>query len=393
MSQGDAGMPLIFGSPMRDLWKLSPGIDFLNHGSFGATPMDVLHAQREIQEEMESQPVHFMVDLLPKRLRAAAEDLGAFIGAQGDDIVFVPNATTGVNAVLRWYPLQSGDRVLTTNHVYGAVNNALKYVCERSGATLVTVPVPFPIEDPEQVLQALRDALQGGARLAVLDHITSATGLILPIKQMVALCHEYGVEVLVDGAHAAGQVELNIEDIGAEWYTGNCHKWLMAPKGCAFLWARKDRQEVLPTTISHFYADGFTQAFDWTGTQDFSAYLAVREALYFNRYIDAKRIRSRNRGLCQMAAELLASAWNTRVPSPMRMRGSMATMELPVHLPPELAAAKAFHDALWEKHRIEVPVFPFETKCWLRISAHIYNDFDQYDRLAEAVLQEAKGFV
>ena len=184
---------------------------------------------------------------------------------------------------------------------------------------------------------------------------------------------------------------MNLEELNADWYTGNCHKWLMAPKGCAFLWARKDRQDVLPTTISHFYDEGFTRAFDWTGTQDFSAYLSITEALYFTRYMDPRRVRNRNRGLAQMGAELLASAWGTLVPSPMWMRGCMATLDLPVRLEPTLEQAKVLHDALWQRHRIEVPVFPFEDRCWLRISAHVYNDLDQYDRLAGAVLQETSA--
>jgi len=384
-------MPLIFGASMRDLWNLAPDMDFLNHGSFGAAPLDVLHFQRQIQEEMERQPVNFMVDVLPDRLRAAAADLAEFLGAKPENVVFVPNATTGMNAVLRWLKFEPGDRIVTTNHLYGAVRNTLDYVCKRTGAELVVARVPFPIEGPEQVHEVLKAALKGGAKLAVLDHITSMTGLILPIEEMVMQCKEAGVPVLVDGAHAPGQVELDLEALGADWYTGNCHKWLMAPKGCAFLYAREDRQDVMPTSISHFYDQGFTKAFDWTGTQDFSAFLSVTEALYFTRYMDPRRVRNRNRGLAQMAAELLSSAWGTVVPSPMWMRGCMATLDLPVRLAPTLEQAKELHDALWHRHRIEVPVFPFEDRCWLRISAHVYNDLDQYDRLAGAVLQETSA--
>jgi isopenicillin-N epimerase len=381
-------MPLIFGAPMRDLWGLDPDVDFLNHGSFGATPLDVLAFQREVQDEMERQPVHFMMETLPGRLRAAADDLGSFIGAKGEDVVFVPNATTGVNAVLRSLKFKPGNRVITTNHVYGAVHNTLRYVCKRAGAELVWVEVPFPIGGPEEVLERLEDALKEGAALAVLDHITSSTGLVLPIEAMVRMCHERGVPVLVDGAHAPGQVDLNVESLGAEWYTGNCHKWMLAPKGCAFLWAAKEAQVVHPTTISHGYEQGFTEEFDWVGTQDFSPYLSVTECLYFLRYIDPQRVRNRNRGLAQMAAQVLSSAWSTPIPSPMQMRASMVTMDLPVRVAPTVEAAKRLHDALWERHRIEVVVTPFGDRSWLRISAQMYNDLDQYDRLASAVLQE-----
>jgi len=382
-------MPLVFGEPMRDLWGLETDMDFLNHGSFGATPLDVLAFQAQCRARMEAQPIRYMIRELPGALRAAAQELATFVGAQREDMVFVPNVTTGMNAVLRSFPLKAGDRVVTISHVYPAVNRTLEYVCRRVGAELVVVSVPFPIDHPDEVVFALKQEVAKGARLAVLDHITSATGLILPIAKMVQLCRENGIPVLVDGAHAPGQVELDLDALGADWYTGNCHKWMLAPKGCAFLWARRDRQEIHPTVISHGYEQGFVSEFDWTGTQDYSAYLSVTEALYFLRFIDPQRVRNRNRGLAQMAAEVLSSAWNTEIPSPTRMRGSMATMELPVKLEPRQDLADRLHDLLWDRHRIEVLVTPFGDRVWLRISAHLYNDLDQYDRLAEAVLQES----
>ena len=257
-----------FGPHLRDQFLLDPDLRFLNHGSFGATPKSVLEAQTYWRGELERNPVAFIVDRLPTLQRAAAERLGHFLGTSGDCIGFVENATTAVNAVIRSLDLGPGDEIITLSHVYGAVHNALRFVCRRTGARLRVLDLPFPIEDEEQVLDVLASGLTDGVKFAVLDHITSATGLVLPIQRMVDLCKNRGVLVMVDGAHAPGHVALNLDELGADWYTGNAHKWLFAPKGSAFLYAAPSVQSVThPTVISHPYEQGFVQEFDYTGTE------------------------------------------------------------------------------------------------------------------------------
>lgn len=372
-------------SNIRSEFYLEEGITFLNHGSFGAVPRAVRVAQEEFRLQFERQPIRFALRELPVLLRSSATVLGEFIGANGEDIAFVENASTGVNAVVRsMIPhLKSGDEILTTSHVYGAVRQTLFYAAECSGAKLVEVPVPFPIETNDQIISAFEGAITNRTTFAVIDHITSPTGIIFPIEQLIAVCKNRGIAVLVDGAHAPGMVELNLETIGADWYTGNCHKWLFAPKGCAFLWTHPERQAMThPTVISHKYLMGYTDEFDWTGTQDFSAFLTVPAALDFYQHHGGADLRLANHALALEARNLIATAWNKPHPAPDDMLGFMATIEAPVESMGTLQESLDLHDWLWDNHKIEVPVMPFDGKLWIRISAQIYNTRDEYEILA-----------
>jgi len=244
-------MPLL-GKAVRHEWALDREFLSVNHGSFGAAPRVVLAAQDDWRRRMEHQPGRFMRAVFPDALRHAADRLGAFVGADGKDIAFVDNATTGCNAVLRSLRLQADDEIVVLSHGYGAVRNTVRYVTGRAGARMVDVFVPFPRPHPDAIVANLQAVLTPGTRLAVLDHITSGSALVMPLQRMVEACHAAGVPVLVDGAHGPGQVTLDLRALNADWYAGNCHKWLNAPKGCAFLHARPDRQEYLhPVTISH----------------------------------------------------------------------------------------------------------------------------------------------
>jgi isopenicillin-N epimerase len=376
-----------FGRTVRSQWRLDEEAIFLNHGSFGATPIPVLEVQADWQKQLERQPVYFMERILIPALREAAGKLGAFVGAEGKDIAFVDNATTGVNAVVRSLKFEPGDEILTTNHVYGAVRKALAYVADCSGAKLVEVAVPFPLQDPQQVIDAVAAAITEHTRLAVFDHITSPTALILPLETLIRVCKSRGIPVLVDGAHAPGMIPLQIETLGADWYTGNCHKWLCAPKGCAFLWTSPDRQAAThPTTISHGYKVNYLEEFDWTGTRDPSAWLSVTAAIDFQEQLGVEAVRTHNFQLARSAGAMLAERWGTSIPSPDSMIGSMMTVLLP-----PVQNLDSLHRDLWDDHRIEVPIIPFGETGWLRISAQVYNEFWEYERLAEAVAGYAKG--
>lgn len=372
---------------IRSEFYLEDGMTFLNNGSFGAVPQTVRAVQEEFRLQFERQPVRFVQRELPGLLRSTASILGDFIGARGEDIAFVENASTGITAVVRsMIPfLKSGDEILTTSHVYGAVRQTLILAAEHSGAKLVEVSVPFPIEGPEQVINAFKSAISENTKFAVLDHITSPTGIIYPIEELVAICKQYEIAILVDGAHAPGMVELNLDKLGADWYTGNCHKWLFAPKGSAFLWTHPDNQTIThPTVISHKYKLGYTEEFDWTGTQDFSSFLSIPAGIdFFNNHGGAD-LRTSNRALAIEARNIIASAWSKPHPAPDEMLGFMAAVEAPIETTGTPEEAQELHDWLWDIHRIEVPVMPLDGKLWIRISAQIFNTRDEYQVLAHA---------
>jgi isopenicillin-N epimerase len=245
-------------------WLLDPSVTYLNHGSFGACPSAVLEMQAALRLEMEREPVDFLSGSIQRRLDDAREVLGAFVGADPLDLAFVPNATAGVNAVLRSLEFERGDEILVTTHTYQACRRAVDYVADRSGARVVSAALPFPCPGEESIVAAVLDAVSPRTRLALIDHVTSPTALILPVRRLVAELARRGIDSLVDGAHAPGMVPLELARIGAAYYTGNAHKWLCAPKGAAFLHVRRDRQAPLhPNTISHGYQGRFHAEFDW----------------------------------------------------------------------------------------------------------------------------------
>jgi isopenicillin-N epimerase len=381
-----------FGASTRDAFLLEPGIAYLNHGSYGATPRVVLAAAERWRQRLESQPVRFMQRELPAALRKAADRLAAFMGTRGADLVFVENATAGANAVLRSLDFQRGDELLTTTHVYAAVRKTMQYVASRTGAVPVEAPLPFPVAHEDEIVAAVTRRFSPKTRLLVLDHITSPTALILPVHRVVAAAKARGIAVLIDGAHAPGMLALDIPSLGADFYVGNCHKWLFAPKGCAFLWASPRVQgSIHPLVISHGYGAGFRAEFDWVGTRDPASWLAVEAALDFIETIGADAPRARNHTLLREAATMLAQRWGSDIGAPFAMLGSMASVALPARgrlapLPPTPESAATVHAYLWEMHRVEVPVIAFADRLWVRISAQIYNEIADYRRLADALM-------
>jgi len=371
-----------FGRSLLGHWELDPRWTFLNHGSFGATPRAVLAEQDIQRRKFESQPLQFMRDL-PGRIRDIADLLGERIGAKGEDIALVTNASAGVQAVLSSLMLQPGDELLTTNHVYGAVRQALRHTAARSGASIIEAAVPLPLAGPEVVVSSVRDAISPRTRLAVFDHITSFSGLVFPIEAMIAECRARGVPVLVDGAHAPGLLPLNIEKLQADYYTGNLHKWWFAPKGSGILWVKKEHQpSIHPSVISHGYGQGFTQEFDWTGTFDPSAWMAIPAALAFADSLGLEAIRSYNQALCAEAHDLLVDQWGIESLAPPEMRSCLATFAYPTRATASDVTALAA--ALHAKH-VEVPIFGWAGRCWLRISAQVYNQRSDYETLARAI--------
>lgn len=368
----------------RPEWTLDPDFLTVNHGSFGATPACVLAAQRAWQDRMERQPSRFITTVYPDAIRAAASDLAAFLNARPQDVAFVDNATTGCNAVLRSFPLRPDDEVLVLSHAYGAVRNAVRHVAEQAGARITEAAVPFPDPTEDALLAAIASAIGPRTKLAVIDHVTSGSALVLPVARVVALCHAAGVPVLVDGAHAPGQVDLDLTAIGADWYVGNCHKWLCAPKGCAFLHVLQ-QDGLHPVTISHGYGNGFLAEFDWTGTTDPSRFLAVTEAIKFHHRLGGAGFRERNRALAAQGTALVAARLNTQPGATGAFAGAMGTVRLPVE-DATLARALAIRAELMRRG-CDAPVHALDGALWLRLSAFAYNRIDDYARVAAMVAE------
>jgi isopenicillin-N epimerase len=383
------------------LWPLDRGVLFLNHGSFGACPAEVLHHQAALRAEMEAEPVRFLSRELDDRLDAARAALGAFVGAGPDDLAFVTNATGGVNAVLRSLAFSPGDELLTTDHAYNACRNTLDFVAARSGARVVVAPVPFPVGSPGEIVDAVLARVTPRTRLALLDHVTSPTALVLPIERLGAELGRRDVDVLVDGAHAPGMVPLDLSALGVAYYSGNCHKWLCAPKGSAFLWVRPDRQAAVhPLTISHGASavrpgrSRFRLEFDWTGTSDPTAWLTVPRAI---EYVGSRlpggwpAVMARNRALARQARDLLCAAVGVAAPCPDAMLGALASVPLPDG-PAEVGWRRPdpLQRQLFDGWGIEVPVmsWPGAPRRLIRVSAQLYNRREQYERLAEALRKE-----
>jgi len=345
--------------------------------------------------------MRFFVDDFEKLWDEARHTLARFVGAAADDLVSVPNATCGVNAVLRSLRFKAGDELLVTDHEYNACRNVLNFVAKESRARVVVARVPFPVSSDDEIVERIMRMVTRRTRLALLDHITSATGLVLPIERLVQELEARGVDTLVDGAHAPGMVPLNLRKLGAAYYTGNCHKWLCAPKGAAFLHVRSDKQKrIRPPVISHGAnsprtdRSRFLLEFGWMGTDDPSSWLSVPEAL---RCVGAllpggwPQVMRRNRQLTLAARRLLCEALEIPPPCPDAMIGSLASLPLPdatvngrSHI---LHGLDRMRDDLLRGYRIEVPVFPWPAppKRLLRISAQLYNAHPDYLRLAEAV--------
>ena len=392
------------GSPFAAHWTLDPQVHFLNHGSFGACPRPVLEAQGELRARMERQPLQFLARDLEGLLDDARGALARFVGAEPDDLAFVPNATTGANTVIRSLELQPGDELLATDHSYNACLNTLRWH-EKRGVKVAIAKVPWPIAGPWQVVDAVLGAVSDRTRLALIDHVTSPTGLVFPVQEIVRRLDQRGIDTLVDGAHAPGMLPLNVREIGAAWYAGNCHKALCGAKGSAFLHVRRDKQaQIRPLTISHGAnslrtdRSRFRLEFDWQGTIDPTPFLCIPAAINFLGALFTggwPELMARNHALAVRGRQILCQALGVPSPAPEAMLGSLASVPLPDYAGPLPDWKKGgwYHPLqriLLEKHHIEVPVMPFRDFLTqlVRVTAHVYNSEDQFTRLAAALIEE-----
>lgn len=370
------------GTPeLRARWLLDPGVRYLNHGSFGATPRSVLAAQQRLREEMEREPVDFLWRRLPARMGAAREAVSRFLGADPAGLAFVPNATTGVQTVLGSFDWREGDEVVLADHGYNAVKQQLHALAARHGVVPIWAKVPFPLEDPGQVVEAFRAAVGPRTRLIIVDHVTSPTALIFPVR---ALREAFDLPILVDGAHAPAFLELDIGALGVDFYTGNLHKWLCAAKGCALLWtAPAWRERVTPLVPSHAWGGPYTEQFDWLGTFDPTPFLTAPDAIAAFEALGPAAVRAANHALVQEGRRRIAHALGVPLPHPddPALYGAMAAIPVP--------GAPASESLAWNarmrERGIEVPFTSFDQRLWVRISGQLYNQPEDYVALAEAL--------
>jgi isopenicillin-N epimerase len=398
-------------SPAAD-WAIDPTVTFLNHGSFGACPRAILDVQRGWRDKLETHPVRFLARDLEDLLDWTRSEVGAFVGTEADELVLLPNATTAVNTVMRSLHFERGDEVLATNHSYNAILNAIRFGAAKDGARVVLAQVPFPITGPDEAFEAIMAAVTPRTKLAVIDHITSMTALLMPIERLVPALAEQGVDVLIDGAHGPGMMPLYLKELGAAYYAGNGHKWMCAPKGCAFLYVRRDRQALIkPLVISHGANDNradrsrFRLEFDWQGTFDPTAWLTWPAAIDGMAEIlpgGWNAVRSFNHQLAMAAGEMLTEALHTSLQAPREMIGSMASIRLPGGPWPRAEATRrmAMIEAALRGRRFEAPLMLWpcpwlvdsgdlppttEFDVLVRISAQVYNYLGQYERLSSVL--------
>ncbi|MCA9292563.1 MAG: aminotransferase class V-fold PLP-dependent enzyme [Phycisphaerales bacterium] len=391
-------------SQARSFSRLTRDLDYLNHGSFGACPDAVLDHQGMLRDRMEREAVKFFVYDLEPLLDEAMSALGGMLDADPQDLAPVTNATVGVNSVLRSLEFAPGDELLTTNHEYNACCNVLQFVAKRGGARVVVADVPFPVRDEAQVVDAILARVTKRTRLAMISHITSPTAIVFPIKRIVHALAARGIDTLVDAAHAPGMVDVSIRDINPAYYTGNCHKWLCAPKGAGFLYVRRDLQkQIRPAVISHGANSKRTDRsryrieFFWTGTSDPTPVLCVPKAIETMAGLlpgGWAALRDANRALARSGRDCLCAALGVTPPVPDAMLGSMASIPLPAAppgAPPPTSSlyADPLQNRLIDRHRVQVPIVPWPQppERLVRISAQVYNSPPQYDRLSQTLIR------
>lgn len=368
---------------------LDSRIAFVNHGSFGAVPRCVFEEQDRWRRRIEAEPIEIIGRQIFELISQSKQALGNWLGMKEEDFGYVTNATEGINAVLQSIALHPGDELLTTNHVYHAVRQAMKHAARRAGADYREVDIPLPIRSSWEIEERVTGAISSRTQLLAVDHITSPTALVFPVENIAAECARRGVDVLIDGAHAPGMVPLNVPMAGATYYAGNLHKWVCAPKGSAFLWVRPDRRNfVHPLVISHYLGEGFVREFGWQGTRDFSAWLSIPKSLEFMSALGWEAVMKHNHAMAAWVQQLLCERWRVEPISPSdgSLLGSMATVPLPSPLD-RLSEEQTMvlQRGLYYEHRVEAPIMRWNGRLFMRPCCQVYNVPGDYQRLADAI--------
>ena len=372
----------------KELFLLDPDVVFLNHGSFGATPRPVFEKYQWWQRELERQPVEFLGRRFTDLMRQAREALAAYVHTDADNLVYVPNATTGLNIVARSLHLNPGDEILTTDHEYGALDRTWRFICRQTGAVYLPQPIPLPVTTAEDFIERVWAGVTPRTRVLFLSHITSPTALTFPIQALCRRARDAGIISVIDGAHTVGQIPLDMEALGADFYSSNLHKWLCCPKGTAFLYARPEMQKMLePLVVSWGYqaekpsASRFVDEQEWTGTRDIAAYLTTPEAIQFYQVHRWEDVRLQCHALVQQARERITAL--TQLPPLSPDSASWYMQMVTLALPPcDAAQLKA---RLYDEFHIEAPVIQWQNKPYLRVSIQAYNTQGDVDRLLQAL--------
>lgn len=381
---------------LKSLFLLDPNIIFLNHGSFGACPQPVFEEYQRWQRELERQPVEFLDRRASALLAEARSKLAAYLGAQADEVVYFPNPTTAINMAARSVRLQPGDEVLSTDHEYGAMDRTWTLICRRRGAKYVRQPIPLPVRTPDELAETFWAGVTDRTRIIFISHITSPTALLFPVKEICRRAREAGLLCIVDGAHAPGQIPVNLADIGADIYTGACHKWMCAPKGSAFLYVRKELQDLFePLVVSWGWGDGeaffpqpgmggtrFIQFHEWQGTRDLAPFLATPTAIDFLNDHHWDEVRRRCRALAADTRRRVHAITGLEAicPDSEQWFNQLVAIRLPDGTDLEGLKVK-----LYDEHRIEVPVLEWNGGKFLRASFQGYNTSQDADALVRAL--------
>ena len=372
----------------KDLFLLDPNIVFLNHGSFGATPRPVFEKYQWWQRELERQPVEFLGRRFNDLMRDARTALAQYVHSDADNLVYVPNATTGLNIVARSLRLEPGDEILTTDHEYGALDRTWRFLCRKTGAVYKQLPIPIPVTTADAFVEKFWSAVTPRTRVIFLSHITSPTALIFPVQEICRRARQAGIISIIDGAHSVGQIPLNLDELGADFYSSNLHKWLCCPKGSAFLHAHREMQPwVEPLVVSWGYESDypspsrFIDEQEWTGTRDIAAYLATPEALKFYAAHHWDAIRLQCHSLAQYAREHITALTHLPPLSPDSTDWYMQMFTVPL---PPCDAAK-LKTRLYDEFKIEVPIITWHDRPFIRVSIQAYNTVDDVEQLVAAL--------
>jgi isopenicillin-N epimerase len=384
-----------FGRSVLPLWPLEPAATYLNHGTVGVTPIRVSEAQRALRARIERHPSKFMLRELwtftgtasgPTLMRQAASEIAGFVGARGEDLVFVDNTTAGVNAVLQSTTFNTGDEIVVTDHLYGGLLTAAHYYARRSGATVRIVELPYPRFDAAAAIELVAGAITSRTRLVIVEHIAAESGIVFPIRDLVHACKAKGATVLVDGAHVPGALPLDVSAIGADYYVANLHKWAMAPRSSAFMVVAPPRQDALhPAIISWGLDQGFLQEFDWVGTRDATPWLIAPEGVRFLKDLGLDAVQQYNHDLAWHTAQYLTDRWGTPLTIEESAVGCLVSVMTPQAIGSTRADAVRLRDRLLFENGIEVQVHARAGRVWVRVSAQVYNDRADIEKLGAAV--------
>jgi selenocysteine lyase/cysteine desulfurase len=386
-----------FGREAKLKWfKLTPDELYINHGSYGATLIPVLNAQANLLQMMQKNPLRFLAHEYPVLLNTTRDKLAKYVNADKDDVVFIENASNGVNSVLRSWPYAKGDKILVTSLGYNAVRTTIQFLIDQYEIQVVTVPITLPT-NRESIIKSIRDVIStNNIRYAVLDHISSFPTIEFPLKEIIPIMRSSHILTLIDGAHALGQIPLNLKELDPDYYLSNSHKWLCGSYGSAFLYIKKSMQsQIHPAVISHFYKQGFQTSFAWTGTRDYTSILAMSAALDFRHQITDRVVWDYNNGLCRRVATFMFDRWNTTTIAPMEMMNSMINVRMPCNVPqPECWNYNI--EELQKQMETDHNVWTFLRKIdgihYVRISCQIYNEFGEFEKLIKIIEQVQDQF-